>query len=253
MSKTPIALILGAGPRVGAATAAAFAKEGYSIALVSRKKTGARTTEGYLSLQADFSDPDAIPPVFEAVKKDLGAAPSVVIYNAAGFTPPPDKDSVLSIPSDRFASDLNLNTVSPYVAAQESLKGWRTLPEDTKKTFIYTGNKSNVAILPMAMTLTLGVGKAASAYWLGSADNAYFGQGIRCVFLYIMFSACTPLLSDTFVSRFFYADQRKEDGSLAGFDLDGPAHGTFYPQLAKHENIPWLATFVKDKGYVKFE
>ncbi|KAL2204869.1 hypothetical protein CC79DRAFT_922127 [Sarocladium strictum] len=230
MSTTSIALILGAGPRVGAAAAAAFAREGYSIALVSRKGTGAKTAEGYLSLQADFSNPDTIPLIFEAVQKDLGAAPSVVIYNAAGFTPPPDKDSVLSIPSDRFASDLNLNTVSPYVAAQEALKGWKTLPEDTKKTFIYTGNKSNVAILPMALTLTLGVGKAASAYWLGSADNAYSGQGIR----------------------FFYADQRKEDGGLAGFDLDGPAHGAFYPQLAKHENIPWLATFVKDKGCVKF-
>jgi hypothetical protein len=32
--------------------------------------------------------------------------------------------------------------------------------------------------------------------------------------------------------------------------LDGAAHGEFYAQLANHENVPWYATFVEDKGYV---
>jgi len=36
--------------------------------------------------------------------------------------------------------------------------------------------------------------------------------------------------------------------------LDGEAHGVFYAQLANHEeNVPWQATFVKDKGYVQFK
>jgi hypothetical protein len=36
--------------------------------------------------------------------------------------------------------------------------------------------------------------------------------------------------------------------------LDGVAHGEFYAQLANHEeNVPWHATFVKDKGYVQFK
>lgn len=36
--------------------------------------------------------------------------------------------------------------------------------------------------------------------------------------------------------------------------LDGPAHANFFAQLADHEgDIPWLATFVKDKGYVHFK
>jgi NAD(P)-dependent dehydrogenase (short-subunit alcohol dehydrogenase family) len=249
----PIALILGGGLRVGAAVAAAFTREGYSVAIVSRKGTGTKTPEGYLSFQADFTNPDTIPPVFEAVKKELGGSPTVVVYNAAGFTPPPDKDSVLSVPSDRFASDLNLNTISPYVAAQESLKGWKSLPQDAKKTFIYTGNKSNVAVLPVPLTMTLGVGKSASAYWLGSADNVYSAQGIRRVFPSVGIVFVIMPSSNISSYRFFYADQRKEDGGLAGFDLDGPAHGAFYPQLAKHGDIPWQATFVKDKGYVKFE
>lgn len=55
------------------------------------------------------------------------------------------------------------------------------------------------------------------------------------------------------VYRFFYADERAADGKNIGPVLSGPAHGDFFAQLAKHEgNVPWLATFVKDKGYVKF-
>ena len=53
---------------------------------------------------------------------------------------------------------------------------------------------------------------------------------------------------------FFYADERKSDGSLKGMAIDGDAHAEFYLQLAKQESsLPWHATFVKDQGYVKFD
>jgi hypothetical protein len=54
-------------------------------------------------------------------------------------------------------------------------------------------------------------------------------------------------------NRFFYADERTRDGKIKGMALDGAAHGEFYAQLANHENVPWHATFVKDKGYVQFK
>jgi hypothetical protein len=35
--------------------------------------------------------------------------------------------------------------------------------------------------------------------------------------------------------------------------VDGPAHAEFFAELAQGgKNVPWHATFVKDKGYVKF-
>jgi hypothetical protein len=41
---------------------------------------------------------------------------------------------------------------------------------------------------------------------------------------------------------------------MKGHALDGAAHAEFYAQLASHEeNVPWYATFVKDKGYVQFK
>ena len=54
------------------------------------------------------------------------------------------------------------------------------------------------------------------------------------------------------LARFFYADERQADGKPKMMELDGAAHADFYEQLANHEDVPWHATFVKGKGYVKF-
>jgi len=179
MAATPIVLILGSGPRVGAAVSETFAANGYKVAVAARKGTNSKTDKAFLSIKADFTQPESVAAVFDAVKAEFGAAPGIVIYNAAALTPPSDKESALSIPAAKVTSDLNVNVVSPYVAAQEAIKGWATLPAQAKKTFIYTGNIQNEAVLPVPMMLNLGVGKAASAYWVGLADGAYSAQGYR--------------------------------------------------------------------------
>lgn len=175
----PVVLILGSGPRVGASVAQAFKNNGYSVALASRKSTNSKTDDGYLSIKADFASPSSLPDVFSAVKAEFGSAPSVVIYNAAALTPPSDQASVLSVSAEAVTKDLNINVVSPYVAAQQALAGWETLPQDVKKTFIYTGNAQNEVIVPMPPMMNLGVGKAASAYWVGLADTLYKAKGYR--------------------------------------------------------------------------
>ncbi|EED12613.1 conserved hypothetical protein [Talaromyces stipitatus ATCC 10500] len=227
----PVVLILGAGPRIGASVAENFASKGYKVAVASRKGENKINEKGYLSIKADFTNPESIPAVFEAVKAEFQTAPSVVVYNAATLTPPPVQDSVLSIPSERVTGDLIVNTVSPYVAAQQALAAWESLPKEAKKTFIYTGNALSSNIIPIPMMLNLGVGKSASSFWVGVADALYSAKGIR----------------------FFYADERHEDGKFKGMAVDGPAHGEFYPQLASNDGgVPWHATFIKGKGYVKF-
>ncbi|KAB5584958.1 hypothetical protein GE09DRAFT_1068859 [Coniochaeta sp. 2T2.1] len=231
MTASPVVLILGAGARVGAAVAERFANNGYKVAVVSRKGTGSINSDGYLSLKADFSKPETVPAVFEAAKTEFHAAPTVVVYNAASLVPPPDPNSIFSLPAEAFASSLNINTNSAYVAAQQAVKGWETLPAETKKTFIYTGNALNAFLIPAPILATLGTGKNASSFWISLADTLYSSKG----------------------TRFFYADERHADGKSKGEALDGAAHADFYEQLAKHEgNVPWQATFVKDKGYVKF-
>ena len=179
MAMNPVVLILGAGPRVGNSVADKFASNGYTVAIASRKGTNTKTAEGYFSLKADFVKPDSVPALFDAVRTESRNFPSVVVYNAAALTPPSDNDSVLSISADNIASDLNVNTISPYVAAQQAIAGWDNMPKDTKKTFIYTGNIMNVSIVPMPMMMDLGIGKSASAYWIGVADTLYSAKGYR--------------------------------------------------------------------------
>ncbi|KAJ6008992.1 hypothetical protein N7522_004008 [Penicillium canescens] len=99
-----------------------------NVAIASRKGTGSKTSEGFLSLPADFANPDSVHALFNAVKSTFNATPSVVVYNAASLTPPPDNDSVLSIPAESVTADLNINTVNPYVAAQQAVQAWEGLP-----------------------------------------------------------------------------------------------------------------------------
>jgi len=179
MAASRVVLILGAGPRVGAAVASKFASNGYAVAIASRSGTGQKNDKGFLSLRADFTQPDTVPPLYEAVKAEFKAFPNVVVYNAAALTVPPIAESLLSIPVDKVVADLNVNTVSAYAAAQQAINGWETLAADVKKTFIYTGNALNTIVSPTPMMLNLGTGKSASAYWLGSADAAYAGKGYR--------------------------------------------------------------------------
>ena len=82
MTLPAVVLIVGAGPRVGSAIARKFASQGCKVAVASRSVTdGALSPEGYLQVQVDLSQPSLVPRVFEVVTNQLGAPPSVVIYN----------------------------------------------------------------------------------------------------------------------------------------------------------------------------
>lgn len=77
---SPILLILGAGPNIGKHVAQAFAAKGYRVALASRTDHGT-TGPNQIYIPVDLTKPDTIPGVFEKVKAEFGAAPSVVVYN----------------------------------------------------------------------------------------------------------------------------------------------------------------------------
>lgn len=254
MAAKPVALILGAGPRIGTSVANKLAAQGYKVALVSRSGKEVNTTPhtGCISLQADLTKPESVPALFQAVKKEFHAAPNVVIYNAGARTVPPVEDELFSNPAESVVSDFNVNVLSPYIAAQQAVQAWNALPKEVTKTFIYTGNAANTIIVPNPATVNLGMGKSASSYWIGLADTLYKNQGLRLVFL-----EGTEFLSTgrwLTRSRFFYADERTIDGKVKGMAVDGDAHAEFYASLIEHQDdVPWHATFVKDKGYVQFK
>ena len=159
------------------------------------------------------------------------------------MTPNPPNDP-LSLQLAEFNKDFNINTVSAFVAAQQAATGFAQLPDSAAKTFIYTGNILNTAIIPPL--LDLGVGKAAMAHIIQSAAAAYKDRGYKYV---KSFFSCRRL---TFF-RFYYGDQRKADGAAVYNAIDGDAHAKLYLNLAEGKvQGPWQQTFVSGVGYKDF-
>ncbi|UZP32240.1 hypothetical protein NXS19_000056 [Fusarium pseudograminearum] len=110
-----------------------------------------------------------------------------------------------------------------------AILGFDQLPSSAARTFIYTGNVTNVAILPKM--LSSGVGKSGAAHMIWAASVGYKDRGYK----------------------FYYADERKEDGSPK-YRIDGDAHAKLYWELAHAKTQgPWMQTFVAGVGYKKFD
>jgi len=76
-----------------------------------------------------------------------------------------------------FNRDVAINITSALVAAKEAVSGFAQLPASASKTFIYTGNILNVAIIPGF--LDQGMGKSAGAHMMWAAAAAYNDQGFK--------------------------------------------------------------------------
>ncbi|KAL6803397.1 NAD(P)-binding protein [Trichoderma sp. SZMC 28013] len=219
-----VVLIFGYGPRIGAAVARAFANRGYKVAVVCRSDKVADTPDDYLSIKADLSNAYNVEDVFTQVRSKLGI-PSVVVYNAF----------ILSIqgfeqPLSSVITDAHVNTFSAYAAAQQAVKGFAELPPDASKTFIYTSNKLH--IMTLEPLISMGMGKSASAHMIHYLSEVYRSSGYK----------------------FYHTDERESDGEPAYDNLDAEAHANYYIQLVEEKDQgPWNATFVKGKGYVKFD
>ncbi|KAI2643232.1 NAD(P)-binding protein [Xylaria nigripes] len=225
-------LIIGAGPVVGQASAAAFASAGYKVAVASR--TQRLDSSKFHFFQFDASDPTKVPALFEKVREAIGV-PSVVIYNACAV---PESSQLAAIDIDTpeaFAKRMNVNAVSPAVVAHEAVKGFLQLESEGKLgpgggTYMFTGNVLNERAVPGF--LTLGLGKNSSA-------------------ALIKYLALTSYNDKPF--SFYYVDERQPDGNPM---LQGPtpeAHADLFLQLSRDpKQGPWQYTFIKESGYKNF-
>nr|OQO15572.1 hypothetical protein B0A51_17395 [Rachicladosporium sp. CCFEE 5018] len=226
-AKSPVVLILGAGPNIGAGVAKAFAAKGYNIGLAARSVKSSEDTDTQINIPADFSKTEDVVNAFDVVKKKFGI-PHVVVYNVsvAHFTPA-DDPFALSLADLR--ADNEVNIFGAFVAAQQAVQGFAQLPSSAARAFITTGNVLNVAVLPKF--LSQNVGKSGASGIIATAAEAYAGKGYK----------------------FYYADERKPDGAPK-YRVDGEAHGKLYYELARGEKQgPWHQTFVAGQGYTEFE
>ncbi|EED14115.1 short-chain dehydrogenase, putative [Talaromyces stipitatus ATCC 10500] len=222
---SPIALILGAGARVGQAVGHKFAANGYEVALASRSSNTGQGQDGLHYFKVDFSDPANVKTLFESVVASLGV-PSVVVYNAYSMIPAKEP---FSITPENFQQSLNVNMTSVFAAAHEAVNGFEKIPTSVPKSFIFTGNALDEIIIPGLSGL--GAGKSATAHLIKAAAAAYLEKGYT----------------------FYYVDERLSGGGPVGNSIDGPAHADLFYELAGDKNQRnWKQMFVKGKGFVRF-
>src|SRR5215510_1911620 len=81
----PLCVVVGIGPKNGAAFARAFARAGYQLALVSRQTELslelARELGDAGAYACDVADPAHVQRTFEAIRSERGQ-PDVLVYNA---------------------------------------------------------------------------------------------------------------------------------------------------------------------------
>jgi NAD(P)-dependent dehydrogenase (short-subunit alcohol dehydrogenase family) len=120
-----VAIVTGAGTGIGKSAALALLKDGYSVALVGRRKelldkaaVDSGAADRTLSLPADLAKPENIAPVFAAVKAKWGRLD--VLFNNAGMGAPaiPMEDLTL----EQWQGVVNINLTAMFLCTQEAIR-----------------------------------------------------------------------------------------------------------------------------------
>jgi len=134
-----VAVVVGAGPGLGAALAERFAAGGYAVALAARsarhrkpiaeriRQAGGRA-EGY---DCDAGSPASVASAFAHIRDTLGE-PRVLLYNAGSYAP----GGVLEMDPERFESAWRANCLGGFLTAREVLPA---MLERGSGTIMFTG------------------------------------------------------------------------------------------------------------------
>jgi NAD(P)-dependent dehydrogenase (short-subunit alcohol dehydrogenase family) len=121
-----VAVVTGAGSGIGKATALAFLKDGWSVALAGRRrepleaavKEAGADAERALAVPTDVGDPQAVQALFERVKAKFGRVDA--IFNNAGQNAP----GVLfeDLPFERWKAVVDTNLTGSFLCAQAAFR-----------------------------------------------------------------------------------------------------------------------------------
>jgi NAD(P)-dependent dehydrogenase (short-subunit alcohol dehydrogenase family) len=134
MSDTETALIVGAGPGLGAALARRFTAAGMTVAVARRQADQLRALAAEIDGHAfacDATDADAVAALFEEVVAALGP-PDLVVYNSGAFRP----GSVLEIEARDFETCWRVGCLGGFLVGQQAA---RVMAERGHGSIIFTG------------------------------------------------------------------------------------------------------------------
>ena len=133
------ALIIGAGPGLGASLAAACVQADYAVAVASRHAGQTRTVcdeVGAEHITCDVADAQSVSELFARMDSTLGA-PDLVVYNAGFYTRAPIADLDL----EDVGTALSINALGACTVAQEAAR--RMIPKG-RGTMLFTGASAGV-------------------------------------------------------------------------------------------------------------
>jgi NAD(P)-dependent dehydrogenase (short-subunit alcohol dehydrogenase family) len=151
------AVVVGAGPGLGAAIAHRFAREGFPITLIARgrdaaEQIAARVWERgvpVLPLRADVTDEDALRSAIDRSVEEFGV-PDIVVYNAALIR----SDALGDLTAKQYADAYAVNVVGALTAAAHAIPA---MASRGRGSFIITSGMPE----PVAQYTSLSLGKAA--------------------------------------------------------------------------------------------
>ena len=125
MSTDKVAVITGAGSGIGKATALAFLKDGWRVAVIGRRKAALEETlqsadaaDRALAIAADVADPRAVEAAFGLVKSRFGRVDA--LFNNAGQNAPGVPFDEL--PYDRWKAVVDTNLTGTFLCAQAAFR-----------------------------------------------------------------------------------------------------------------------------------
>jgi len=129
-----VALVVGAGPGLGAALARRFADGGYKVA-VARRRTddiaGLAKEIGGKAYACDAADHTSVTALFDGVTADLGT-PTLVSYNAGAYSP----GSVLEITAEECGRCWRIGGLGGFNVGQAAARG---MVDAGGGTLLFTG------------------------------------------------------------------------------------------------------------------
>lgn len=190
-----VMVILGAGPGLGAAIAGRFAREGFAVALMARRKENLSAIRQEIedangtgmTVEADATDAESVAQAFDRVREGLGD-PEVFTYNAGAF----QMGSILDLIPEQFDNCFRANCSGAFYGAQQVLPA---MMEKGSGTIILTG--ATASLRGSANFAALATGKFGLRALAQSMAREFGPQGIHVAHVVIDGQIDTPQLRES--------------------------------------------------------
>lgn len=122
---SPVCVVVGIGPRNGAAFARRFAAEGYAVALLSRRTELSTTLAeeiggGARAFRCDVGDAESVAQAFAAVRESLGEV-DVLVFNAGSGS----WGNIEVIDAAAFETSWRVNSMGLFLTSKQVIPGMK--------------------------------------------------------------------------------------------------------------------------------